>query len=178
MSFSFLNLDERTRQFMLEEVKHDVASDAIYISNLLNPHGVAAYVPLLIEAARDHDEVWLTFSLPLAEMFNPSHPRRNPKTGISSPVTMPINAPERLAEGEFNRFYIRALCRRAIDDGIPQLEIYRAKAVMNARSASQAKIGTFVSPEPLLNDLRTNVGVDTALGLPPGPNSGLSAKLP
>jgi hypothetical protein len=30
----------------------------------------------------------------------------------------------------------------------------------------------------LLDDLRTNVGVDTALGLPAGPNSGLSAMIP
>lgn len=30
----------------------------------------------------------------------------------------------------------------------------------------------------MLDDLRTHVGVDTALGLPPGPNSGLSVRLP
>ena len=178
MSFSFLNLDERTRQYMLEEIRHDVDRETIYISDMLNPHGVTAYLPLLLEAVRDHDAVWLTYSLPLAEMFNPSYPRRNPKTGIHGPVTMPSNAPERLAEGEFNRFYIRGLCRRAIDGSIPALEIYRAKPVMNARSASQAKIGTTICPVTLLNDLRTHVGVDTALGLPPGPNSGLSAKLP
>src|SRR6266851_5569734 len=33
-------------------------------------------------------------------------------------------------------------------------------------------------PKALLTDLRSNPGVDTALGLPPGPNSGLSARLP
>jgi hypothetical protein len=56
--------------------------------------------------------------------------------------------------------------------------VYRAKAVEHARSESQQKIGSCVAAEPLLRDLRTHVGVDTALGLPPGPNSGLSVHLP
>jgi hypothetical protein len=41
------------------------------------------------------------------------------------------------------------------------------------------KINTKISAKLLLDDLRnSSQGVDTALGLPPGPNSGLSAKLP
>ena len=91
---------------------------------------------------------------------------------------VPYTAPETLAEGEFNRFYARGLCRRAIEEGTSQLIVYRAKQVMNARSASQAKIGTKISAKELLQDLRTHPGVDTALGLPQGPNSGLSVKLP
>jgi hypothetical protein len=91
---------------------------------------------------------------------------------------MRSNAHEMLAEGEFNRFYIRALCLRAIEDGIPDVVVYRAKPVENPRSESQQKIDEHVSPEALLRDLRIHPGVDTALGLPPGPNSGLSVRLP
>ena len=91
---------------------------------------------------------------------------------------MRSNAHEMLAEGEFNRFYIRALCLRAIEDGMAQVIVYRAKAVQNARSESERKIGQGVPVEALLRDLRTHPGVDTALGLPPGPNSGLSVRLP
>jgi hypothetical protein len=91
---------------------------------------------------------------------------------------VPITAAETLGEGEFNRFYIRALCVHAINDGIKTLIVYRAKVVANARVESEMKIDTGVDPVRLLGDLRNNPGVDTALGLPAGPNSGLSVRLP
>ena len=55
---------------------------------------------------------------------------------------------------------------------------YRAKQVSNPRPELEALIGQSIDPAKLLNDLQTKIGVDTALGLPAGPNSGLSAKLP
>ncbi|BEE07817.1 hypothetical protein [Aeromonas dhakensis] len=57
------------------------------------------------------------------------------------------------------------------------VQVYRGKNVANARSESKQMIGQIISPKELLDDLRTNVGVDTALGLPAGPNSGLTIKL-
>ena len=48
----------------------------------------------------------------------------------------------------------------------------------NPRPESEAKIGKTIAPQSLLDDLRKNIGVEPALGLPPGPNSGLSVKLP
>ncbi len=93
------------------------------------------------------------------------------------PVKVPRNAHETLAEGEFNRFYIRGLCRRAIDEGLSALEVYRAKEVRDPRPESQNMIGKSLDPSQLLNDLRTQIGIDTVLGLPSGPNSGLSARI-
>jgi hypothetical protein len=55
--------------------------------------------------------------------------------------------------------------------------VYRAKEVVNPRAESVALIGKSLPAKQLLDDLRTNIGTDTALGLPPGPNSGLSVKL-
>jgi hypothetical protein len=81
-----------------------------------------------------------------------------------------------LAEGEFNRFYIRALCRRAIANGIPRLVVFRAKTVSNPRPESQEKIWLQIDPIVTLTDLRASPGVETALGIPGGPNSGLSVK--
>ena len=89
-----------------------------------------------------------------------------------------MTAADTLAEGEFNRFYLRALCRRAVEDGVPNLTVYRAKAVRVPRAESQALVGKAIGAQALLQDLRAHPGTDTALGLPPGPNSGLSAKLP
>ena len=83
-----------------------------------------------------------------------------------------------MGEGEFNRYYCRGLCRRAIEEGVAQLQVYRAKAVAEPRPASQAKIGALVDPAAILDDLRRTQGVEPALGLPPGPNSGLTLRFP
>jgi hypothetical protein len=90
---------------------------------------------------------------------------------------VPRTAPITLAEGEFNRFYLRGLCQRAIEAGGPAIEIYRARASVTPRPESEAMIGRHLDADKLLVDLREHVGVDTALGLPPGPNSGLSGRL-
>jgi hypothetical protein len=103
--------------------------------------------------------------------------KRKPKGGFTM-AAVPVNAAETMAEGEFNRFYIRALCQRAIDSGIPSLIVYRAKQVQNPRPQSITLEGTSIGARLVLDDLRAHPGVDTALGLPPGPNSGLSVRLP
>lgn len=122
---------------------------------------------------------WLTLASEIRGRLNSHEKPRRLKSGeLSKPPIMRSNAHEMLAEGEFNRFYIRAICLRAIEDGIPEVIVYRAKAVQNARSESARKIGQGHAAEELLRDLRTHQGVDTALGLPPGPNSGLSVHLP
>lgn len=57
------------------------------------------------------------------------------------------------------------------------MTVYRAKEVANPRAESMALIGRSLPVTQLLDDLRVNIGTDTALGLPPGPNSGLSVTL-
>jgi hypothetical protein len=84
-----------------------------------------------------------------------------------------------LAESEFNRYYIRALARRAIEDGIQELVVYRAKPVQNPRPESEARVETAIPPQDLLDDLRAHLGDERpTLGVPSGPNSGLSVRLP
>ena len=90
---------------------------------------------------------------------------------------VPVNAAQTLAEGEFNRFYARGLCRRAITEDVGSVRVYRAKAVENPRTASVEMIGAHLDAASLLDDLRTHIAMDTALRLPPGPNSGLSVEL-
>jgi hypothetical protein len=177
MGFVYRNLDERTRDLMVTEVERDIAAGCLYLSDNLNPQGMSDYPGLLREAARAGSEVSLAAEIQIR--LNPyEKPRRLASGGYSKPPVMRSNAHEMLAEGEFNRFYIRALCVRALEDGITDVIVYRAKQVQNARSRSEAKISQIVSAQVLLGDLRINPGVDTALGLPPGPNSGLSIHLP
>lgn len=157
---------------MLEELQMDLAAQALYISERLNASGKTRYPELLRLAIEMGTDVNLGEKL--RGCFNPTY-RRRTRSGHTN-VTMPANAPQMLAEGEFNRYYIRALCRRAIEDG-GVLRIYRAKLVENPRPESQMRIGQNVDSHRLLEDLRQNPGGDTVLGVPGGPNSGISVEL-
>jgi len=171
------NLDAATRAQMVAEISADVDARRLYLSNRLSVAGAQEYPRLLREAAERSNDGWLANELRQPGRLNEMEERRKPKGGTTM-VRVPVTAPETLAEGEFNRFYIRGLCLRSIAEGIEELTIYRAKEVDNPRPGSEAKIGERISAQALLADLRANVGVDTALGLPPGPNSGLSVRLP
>ena len=62
-----------------------------------------------------------------------------------------------MAEGEYNRFYIRALCVRAIEDSA-KLEIYRARSSNRPDPASENLIGGSPDAQALLEDLRSHQG--------------------
>jgi hypothetical protein len=171
------NLNDSVRVFMAQEVELDVNSNRLYESKYFSDIGHATYLDLVREAARSYDDGWLANRLRVGGCMNAKAMRRKPKGGFTE-VNVPVTAPDTFAEGEFNRFYARGLCLHAIETGVPSLLVYRAKAVMVPRADSQAMIGRLVDASVLLQDLRTHQGVDTALGLPNGPNSGLSVQLP
>lgn len=175
--FHFHHLDPRTRKLMADEVARDMAAGTLYYGQRLSAQGRQDWPQLLQDAIARGDEDSLAASLRRGNRLNTTEQRRTPSGGTTT-AGVPVTAAETLADGEFNRFYIRAVCRRALEDGIPIVIVSRAKPAMNARSASEAKIGTRLHADALLNGLRTNPGVDTALGLPAGPNSGLSVELP
>lgn len=174
MTFGFHDLDQRTRELMLTEIQHDAEQQRLDGGTRLNDVGRGAWERLLAEATEGGSEATLAAALgrPGGRFIKLTEPNpQNP--GATKQV--PITAGTTLAEGEFNRFYIRAVCQRAITEGF-EIEVYRARPSNPPDSTSQAKIGTRPDPHDLLADLRTNIGVATALGLPPHPNSGLSIR--
>lgn len=177
MGLNLENLDNRTRKYMLDELEYDLANNNLYVSPRLNEQGQKDYVKLLREVIQNGDDTTLAVSLRSKNRIK-VYEERVSRTGKVITARVPITAADTLAEGEFNRFYARGLCRRAIKDKISGLEIYRAKVVQEPRPDSEAKIGKRVDANALLDDLRAHPGVEPALGLPPGPNSGLSVKLP
>jgi hypothetical protein len=178
MALYFENLDDRTRQLMLDEMEYDIAQNQLHISPFLSGQGQRDYTNLLREALEDGNDETLAQNLREHRRILRTLPKRNPKGGYSISAT-PENAAQVLAESEFNRYYIRALARRAIEDGIQELVIYRAKPVTNPRPESEARVETTLSAEELLEDLRSHPGDEPpTLGVPSGPNSGLSVRLP
>lgn len=174
MPFIFENLDSVTRAAMLSEIEHDIASGSLYTSKRFKDSGIERYPNILRTICQGGSEVNLATTLRKEGCFKDVEERVVKGKIISAKV--PDNAAELFAEGEFNRFYLRALCLRAIQEG-QSIQIYRARESVNPRAESEALIGKILNPETLISDLRHNTGVDTILGLPPGPNSGLSGRL-
>lgn len=179
MAFRFQNLDESTRSFMVEEVDRDTVRGSLYLSPRLTERGRRDWPGLLRAATEGGDErqlaEWLRGTGRLREVEH-RHSRRG--WGRTHEVRVPVTAPITLAEGEFNRFYIRGLCLRAVAQGIAEVEVYRAKAVDVPRTDSVRLVGRRLPVERLLDDLRAHSGEEEpALRVPGGPNSGLSVRL-
>lgn len=175
MSLKLLNLDQQTRQYMIDEINRDTQNGNLYFSPRLLDSSHSQYSDLLMKSVKSHDDGWLTEEL--QPLLKSQESKTNKKTGKKTIAKVPTTAAETLAEGEFNRFYMRAICLRAISEKKQNVTVYRAKQVSNPRPESESKIDTEVLAEKLLNDLRSSIGIDTVLGIPSGPNSGLSVKL-
>jgi hypothetical protein len=179
MALTYHHLDERTRRLMLDEMDYDIAHNQLHISPFLSGQGQADYANLLREAIRSGSDETLEEELRSHRRIAKALPRRRPQgKGGYMIAAAPSNAAQVLAESEFNRFYIRALARRAIEDGIDGLVVFRAKTVEDPRPESEALIESTISPQDLLMDLRSHPDQPPTLGVPSGPNSGLSVHLP
>ena len=166
---NFPDLSTEVRALMVAEIDLDIAKGVLYRSPRLAAAGWVRYPSLLRAAASSGSPE------SLAGALRPMLAKTTTRNG--RPMGMPNNAAESLAEGEFNRFYERALCRHAIATGRTYVRVYRAKAVRSPRPESEAKIGQLINAAALLEDLRTNIGNDTDSGIPGGVNSGLSVRL-
>lgn len=175
MVLNLINLNEdKIRDFMLSEFENDIKTKNIYRSPRLKDGFYETYFDLVRAAIKEGNDSSLAEQIDSNGCIKAMTPRKL-KSGTKM-VKVPHDAHITLSEGEFNRFYLRGICLKAIENNL-DIEVYRAKAVRQPRPESQAMLGKRLNPEKLLDDLRKNIGIDTALGLPRGPNSGLSGKL-
>lgn len=175
---NLVNLTTEIRAQMLAEITADDLSGGAYVSPRLTERGLRDYPRLLREAVEQHDDDWLATQLNQEGRLK-THEERHTKNGVTM-VRVPHTAAETLAEGDFNRYYVRAVCLVVLK-GSPdaEVEVYRAKQVTNPRPESQARIGQRVKASQVLADLiQHKKDLNTALGIPAGPNSGLSVRIP
>lgn len=175
MGLHYENLDSRTRELMLSETELDIASNSIYLSSYLNSSGTLSYPYLLAKAEENGSDNSLADDLRRGKLFKLTHQRKHPKGMGFVNAKVPITAPQTLAESQFNLYYIRALCLRAIEEGFG-LEVYRARSSERPRPESENMIGKRLDPHHVLEVLRTTKGVTPSIGIPM-PNSGLSVRL-
>lgn len=173
MGIRYDNLDAQTRVYMLQES----CLGGHYRSPRLTEVGLGRWVSLFDEALQSHNDDWLAGQI---VRLNYMRDQEQYRTKISMRKINKPHSALMLAEGEFNRYYLRGLCLRAANENKPALVIYRGKEVAVPRPESEAKIGTSIEIQGLLAALRSNdfVSIDQVFAIPGGPNSGLTARLP
>ncbi len=175
MALQLVDLNVATRAAMLAELEEDIGAGKVVLSPHLKDGAGSEFISLLVSALRDFHDVWLASALRtkgLVRTHETIPTQHGPKR-----ITLPPDTPELLAEGEYNRYYLRGLCRRAIEESFPTLWIYRANGEARRRPECDRLVGTPIDPCVLLEALQGGASTDEALGLPAERHSGLSARI-
>jgi hypothetical protein len=174
MPLQYANLDPTTRAYSLAEFDRDVENGSLFISERLRPTAVAEYQTLLRDALRYYDDLWLEERVPA--LLVDFEVRRTPR-GDQTTAKVPDIAPRVLAEGDFNRYYMRGVCARALAEGRPEVEVYRARFSAEPRPESSELEGQRISAATLLEELRALTPETLPRATLGKPNSGLSVRL-
>ena len=174
MPLQYESLDPTTRRFAIAELDSDIATGAYHSSERIRPTAIAEYQRYLHEALRYYDDRWLEdHASDLMVDFEPRHIR----SGGQTAVKLPEMASRMLAEGDFNRYYMRGVALRAVEEGRQVVEVYRARLSMEPRAESAQLEGHRLPAEEVLEYLRGEQVADPAVSALGRPNSGLSVRL-
>jgi hypothetical protein len=174
MPLHYENLDPTTRRHAIAELDHDLKNGAFHASERLRPTAIAEYQRYLHEAIRYYDDRWLEEHA--SNLLVDFEPRRTRSGGVTT-AKLPDMAARMLAEGDFNRYYMRGLALRAIDEARQVVEVYRARLSMEPRSDSAQLEGHRLPAQDVLAYLRGQRADDSGVTALGRPNSGLSVRL-
>lgn len=171
MPFDFRELDATVRGLMVKEIEDAIATETLFFCERFNDTGTRLWPGLLLQSAREGNEHQLARQLEALRTMKGFERRRKPKGGYKL-ARVPHTAAKTLADAEFNRYYMCAVCRKALAEGKKTVTVYRARTRSKPRTQSQSLIGTTRDAAQLLAELRQHPP-DKAHPLLQ-PNSGLS----
>ena len=174
MPLQYENLDPTTRRYALADLDQDLGSGAFHLSARVRPTAAAEYQRLLRDAIRYYDDLWLEEHA--ADLLVESETRHT-SSGAQVTAKVPQMAARMVAEGDFNRYYMRGVCARAIDEGRQVVEVYRARLSLEPRPESAELEGQRLPARAVLDWLRGQPSDDPAVTPLGRPNSGLSVRL-
>ena len=174
MPLQYANLDPTTRRHALAELDQDLESGAFHLSARVRPEAAAEYQRLLRDALRYYDDLWLEEHA--ADLLVESETRRT-TSGAQVVAKVPQMAARMVAEGDFNRYYMRGVCARAVEEGRQVVEVYRARLSLEPRPESAELEGQRLPARAVLDWLRGQPSDDPAVTPLGRPNSGLSVRL-
>jgi hypothetical protein len=174
MPLFYENLDPITRRYAVDELDSDLREGSFHVSDRLRPESVQTYERLLHEALRYYDDRWLEEH---ASDLLVEYEARKTKSGTETKARVPHMAARMLAEGDFNRYYMRGVSIRAMQEGRQVVEVYRARLSMEPRVESKELEGRRLPAEDVLAHLRGPLSPDEVVAPLGRTNSGLSVKL-
>lgn len=173
MPLHYENLDPTTRRYALAELDDDLKNGGFHASDRLRPTAIAEYQRLLHEAIRYYDDLWLEDRV--SDLLVDFETRQT-RSGGQTTAKIPEMASRMLAEGDFNRYYMRGVAVRALQEG-RELEVYRARLSLEPRPESAEMEGHRFSPQEVLDQLRGLSGPDPMVPRLGRVNSGLSVRM-
>ena len=151
MPLQYENLDPTTRRYAIAELDKDLETGAFHVSERLRPTAIQDYEHLLRDAIRYYDDRWLEEH---ADNLLVDFESRRTRSGGQSTARVPQMAARLLAEGDFNRYYMRGVALRAIDEGRQVVEVYRARLSLEPRPESAQLEGQRLPASEVLSYLR------------------------
>lgn len=146
------------RAFMREEFLWSSQRNKLYFGQYLSEAGRARYSRLLEKALRSGSPDSLAESLAQPGLWQANAPRKSVET---------------FAWDEFNKYYMRGLCRWVqLHPHHHALEVIRGRASQSRRASSDATLGNSRNPEKFLQALRESPRIN-----PFGANSGLTLRI-
>jgi hypothetical protein len=168
--FQFEDLSQQTRLLMLQELEHDLNERTIFYDSRLSRKRHTDYLRLLMAALESGTPESFSEAILENHLLNPTETRE--VHGKPTEAKVSRIAHRNIGEAEFNRYYMRAICLKAIAEGIETVEVYRARPSANPRPDSP----DHKNANELLSHLRTtNISIEGSF---PGPNSGRSVRIP
>ena len=174
MPLHYENLDPTTRRYALAELDADLKSGAFHASDRLRPTAITEYQRMLHEAIRYYDDRWLEER---ASDLLVDFETRQTKAGGVTTAKIPEMAARLLAEGDFNRYYMRGVALRALEEGRQVVEVYRARLSLEPRPESTELEGHRLAAREVLDQLRGLTNAEPTIPRLGRINSGMSVKL-
>lgn len=174
MPLQYESLDPITRRYALAELDADIANDKLHISDRLRPTAIDEYKRYFREAIRYYDDRWLEEH---ASDLLVDFEHRRTRSGVQTVAKIPQMAARMLAEGDFNRYYMRGVALRAIEEGREVVEVYRARLSLEPRKESAQVEGHRLPAREVLNYLRGEPSDNPNVAALGRTNSGLSVRL-
>lgn len=151
------HLQHNIRRLMLLELLWSCQHNAVYASKYLTPAGGDRYSQLLAQALESGSPDSLCDALNSPELWQSGAPRNSVQT---------------FAWDEFNKYYMRALCRWTVDHTGSEIVVVRGRRSRAHRSSSDAQINQGRDAMALLQQLRHKPAIN-----PFGANSGLTLEI-
>lgn len=170
--FTFEELDDKTREYMLREFRAEQSSTNPFPPADLTREGIAVFIEIMERALLQGNEQTLAMELAHPAYWNTvtMQVRRGKSVRVEQKVDV---LARRLAETEFNTWYVRGYSKRLMDEGVGECEVYRAAPAKQQRSECCTLEGSTVSVLQVYEGHRARyhpVKNPTAFSIPVGPN--------